>query len=149
MKTLLLLLTGTIAIIAIICGGMMLATPDGSSLKLSPISLSGTPFSNFIIPGLILLFVVGVSNLIATFTLMHRHKRFFIFHGCRYNNNWFDNSTNDFERLDILATVCFPDSRYHHAANFFSFKRESPNLKPVYFPESFPVLILIMTFKCR
>lgn len=79
MKTLLLLLTGTIAIIAIICGGMMLATPDGSSLKLSPISLSGTPFSNFIIPGLILLFVVGVCNLIATFTLMHRHKKAFSF----------------------------------------------------------------------
>jgi hypothetical protein len=79
MKTLLLLLTATIGITAVICGGMMLFSPDGSTLQLSPLLLTGTPFTDFTIPGFVLLFIVGVSNLVATFTLMHRQKNAFSF----------------------------------------------------------------------
>mgnify|MGYP003446961430 FL=1 len=79
MKTLSLLLTATIGITAVICGGMMLFSPVGSTLQLSPLLLTGTPFKDFTIPGFVLLFIVGVSNLVATFTLMHRQKNAFSF----------------------------------------------------------------------
>ena len=57
----------------------MLFSPDGSTLQLSPLLLTGTPFKDFTIPGFVLLFIVGVSNLVATFTLMHRQKNAFSF----------------------------------------------------------------------
>jgi hypothetical protein len=79
MKKLLLLLTSAVALTAIIGGGMMLATPDGSSLQLSHLLISGTSFKNFAIPGFVLLVIIGGSNLIATFTLMQRHNKAFTF----------------------------------------------------------------------
>jgi hypothetical protein len=79
MKALLLLLTSIIAITAIIGGGMMLVQPNGSSLQLSPLLLQGTPFKTFFIPGIILLLLVGGSNLIATWVIMLRRKNAFSF----------------------------------------------------------------------
>jgi hypothetical protein len=65
---------GFAALTAIISGVMLLASPDGSLLQLPLGVLSGTPFNSFTIPGIILLFVVGGSNLAAMTAVMYRHK---------------------------------------------------------------------------
>jgi hypothetical protein len=70
---------GFVALTALVCGGMMLAEPDGSTLGLASSLLTGTPFKSFLIPGLVLMVAVGFSNLTGVFTLMHRHRRSFIF----------------------------------------------------------------------
>jgi hypothetical protein len=77
MKTLLLIITCFIGITAIICGIMIIAEPNGSSLELSLVLLNHTPFNDFLIPGYVLLVVVGGSNAIAAFTLMVKQKNAF------------------------------------------------------------------------
>jgi hypothetical protein len=70
---------GFAALTAIISGVMLLASPDGSLLQLPLGVLSGTPFNSFTIPGIILLFVVGGSNLAAMIAIMYRHKMAYSF----------------------------------------------------------------------
>ena len=50
-----------------LAGGLSLALmPDGSIMKMPVSYLDGSPFSDFLIPGLILLLVLGVLPLVAT-----------------------------------------------------------------------------------
>lgn len=79
MKTLLLILTSVTALTAIISGAMLLAVPDGGSLYLPITILIETPFKNFIIPGLVLLLVVGGISIIASFSIVRRHKKAYSF----------------------------------------------------------------------
>lgn len=52
--------------IAAIAGGIaLIASPDGALLRLPTSTLSHSPFSSFLAPGLLLLFVVGLGNLLA------------------------------------------------------------------------------------
>lgn len=52
--------------VAAIGGGIALvASPDGALLRLPTSTLLHSPFSTFLIPGLLLLFVVGLGNVIA------------------------------------------------------------------------------------
>ncbi len=74
MKPFLVTLTTLVAAGAMIGGIMLLITPDGSSMQLSSSYLQGTPFSSYVIPGLVLLFLVGGSNLFASIALF-QHKR--------------------------------------------------------------------------
>lgn len=55
----------TVGVTAIAGGITLVARPDGSLLQLPVSVLRHSPFSGFLIPGLILLLVVGGANLIA------------------------------------------------------------------------------------
>ncbi|MBX7108165.1 MAG: hypothetical protein K1X61_05900 [Chitinophagales bacterium] len=65
MKTFLNLLLGFVAMSATFSGLLLIIHPDGSTLNLSTSLLSGTPFNDFSIPGLILSVVVGGTHLAA------------------------------------------------------------------------------------
>lgn len=60
-----------IAVGAIPAGVMMLLDPSGAMLGLSVEQLAGSPFSSFVLPGLALLAVIGLGNVLgawASFT---------------------------------------------------------------------------------
>lgn len=56
----------------------MISNPDGGILNLSQGLLDGTPFKNFLIPGLILTVIVGGINLIAVFYNILRHPNRYV-----------------------------------------------------------------------
>jgi hypothetical protein len=74
MKTYLVILLSIVAITAVAGGGMLLSAPDGSSLNLSLGLLTYSPFRNYFIPGLILLFIVGGSHWLALFLLIKKSE---------------------------------------------------------------------------
>ena len=51
----------------------MISNPDGSILNLSPGLLQGTPFKNYLVPGILLTVIVGGSNLLAVIYNIQRH----------------------------------------------------------------------------
>jgi len=73
MKTVLFILISFVAFTAIASGLLIISKPDGSILHLQLGVLSGTPFNNFLIPGIILVTIVGGTNLIAVFFSMQNH----------------------------------------------------------------------------
>mgnify|MGYP000995207924 FL=1 len=75
MKTLLFILLSFIAITATVSGILMISQPDGSILQLKPELLAGSPFSNYLVPGILLACVVGVVNVVAVFLNMMRHRQ--------------------------------------------------------------------------
>jgi hypothetical protein len=75
-KTLLVILTGFVGCTAIVCGSLLILQPDGNTMQLSPDVLTGTPFQNFIIPGIIL-FTVGVCNFTAFISIKRRQNTAF------------------------------------------------------------------------
>lgn len=75
MKTLLFILLSFIAITATVSGKLMISQPDGSILQLKPELLAGSPFSNYLVPGILLACVVGVVNVVAVFLNMMRHRQ--------------------------------------------------------------------------
>ena len=70
MRTLLLILISFAAFTALPAGIMMIYQPDGSSLGLSTSMLDGTPFKDFLVPGLVLAGIVGGINAIGLFVIM-------------------------------------------------------------------------------
>ena len=74
MKILLFILILFIAATSTLSGILMITDPNGGLLKLELALLSGTPFKNFLIPG-ILLSIVGGVNLIALFYNIQKHPR--------------------------------------------------------------------------
>lgn len=73
MKLLLFLLTVFVALTAIFSGALLVSYPDGSVFKLPVELLKGTPFKNFLVPGIILTVVVGGTNLVAVILNMQTH----------------------------------------------------------------------------
>jgi len=73
MKLFLFLLTAFVALTTIVCGALLASYPDGSIFGLSTGLLKGTPFSNFLVPGLLLSIVVGGTNLVAVLLNMQTH----------------------------------------------------------------------------
>ena len=67
MKTLLIILISFIALTSILSGLLMIINPDGGILNLSLSLLAGTPFKNFLIPGILLMTIVGCVNLLALY----------------------------------------------------------------------------------
>jgi hypothetical protein len=59
---------------AAVCGGVMIAVPSGELLHLSPNMLDGTPFSNFLVPGIILLCINGICQLAGGIITLRKHK---------------------------------------------------------------------------
>ncbi len=54
-----------VGIAAVLGGHALVAWPDGSAIGLPLAVLEHSPFSDFTIPGLLLVFVIGFSNLLA------------------------------------------------------------------------------------
>ena len=75
MKLFLFILLSFISVTAILSGLMMIGYPDGSALNLSSDLLHGTPFKNYLIPGILLVIFVGIINLLAVFYNMRRDPK--------------------------------------------------------------------------
>lgn len=71
----LLAVLGQLAVRALLGGGALVIAPSGEMIGLSPASLGGTPFDDFIVPGVILLVVFGLSPLIVCYALYKRRRR--------------------------------------------------------------------------
>jgi hypothetical protein len=74
-RTLLILLLLFIATTAIPSGAMLALSTDGSAFHLSVSRLEGTPFTSYLIPGLVLSLVVGGSALVAMIAIIIRHQK--------------------------------------------------------------------------
>lgn len=73
MKTLLFILVSFIAVTSTLSGLLMISNPDGGIMNLPLSLLDGTPFKDFLIPGILLTTIVGGVNLLAVFYNMQRH----------------------------------------------------------------------------
>ena len=65
MRTIMYILIAAVAITSIVSGFIMINDPNGGVIDLSTGILESTPFNDFVIPGILLLTVVGSVNLIA------------------------------------------------------------------------------------
>lgn len=74
MRRLLLAILAIVGTTALYCGIIIFSDPDGSTIGLNPELLAHSPFNDFFIPGLILAFIVGGSNLLAGVFVMGRVK---------------------------------------------------------------------------
>jgi hypothetical protein len=63
-----------IGITALLGGGALVVWADGRMLQMSVKLLAGSPFSDFLLPGVILYGAVGVHNLIACFVVAKREQ---------------------------------------------------------------------------
>lgn len=59
---------------AIISGAMLFAAPDGSFLGMTTDLLEGTPFRDYLIPGIILFLFIGVFQLLTAYGLVTHSK---------------------------------------------------------------------------
>jgi hypothetical protein len=57
---------------ALISGAMLFVAPDGRLMQWSTNELAGTPFSNYLIPGIILFFFVGVFPVFVGYGLLKK-----------------------------------------------------------------------------
>jgi hypothetical protein len=73
MKLFLFILTAFVALTAIVSGGLLASYPEGSVFSMSTGLLKGTPFNNFLVPGIVLCVIVGGTNLIAVILNMQTH----------------------------------------------------------------------------
>ena len=73
MKLILFTLVAFIAITSTLSGLLMISNPDGRILNLTLSLLNGTPFKNFLMPGILLTSLVGSINLLAVFYNIQRH----------------------------------------------------------------------------
>jgi hypothetical protein len=73
MKTLLFILISFIAVTSTLSGIFMISRPDGEILNLPISLLEGTPFKDFLVPGILLTTIVGGANLLAVFFNMQRN----------------------------------------------------------------------------
>ena len=75
MKSLLFILVSFIAVTSTLSGLLMISNPDGGIMNLPLGILNGTPFRNFLIPGILLTTIVGGVNFLALFYNMQRHVK--------------------------------------------------------------------------
>ncbi|MBL7745279.1 MAG: hypothetical protein JNN00_17525 [Chitinophagaceae bacterium] len=73
MRSLLFILVAFIGATATVSGLLMIAEPGGRILNLPLSLLDTTPFTDFLIPGILLTLLVGVINLLAVFFNLQRH----------------------------------------------------------------------------
>ncbi len=55
---------------ALISGPMLFAAPDGHLLQWTPEMLEGTPFTNYVIPGIILFLLVGAYQVVVGYSML-------------------------------------------------------------------------------
>ena len=75
MKALLFLLSAFVASTALVSGAFLVLYPDGSTFNVSTRLLVGTPFRDFVMPGLVLCIVVGGINLVAVILNLRTHPK--------------------------------------------------------------------------
>lgn len=63
-----------IALGAIPSGVLILLDPSGSRMGWTPAMLAGSPFNDFLVPGLVLLIVVGLGNLFGAWASLTRKR---------------------------------------------------------------------------
>ena len=56
----------------LISGAMLFSSPDGALIKLNTNILQGTPFNNFIIPGIILFLFIGIFPILVSYGLLRQ-----------------------------------------------------------------------------
>ena len=59
---------------AVVCGAMLIVVPTGTLLHLPPDTLKGTPFANFLVPGIILFLVIGIGQLVGGLFTIRKHR---------------------------------------------------------------------------
>ncbi len=59
---------------AAVSGTMLIVAPSGALLQTSPDMLKGSPFHDFLVPGIILFLVNGVGQLAAGILALRRHR---------------------------------------------------------------------------
>jgi uncharacterized protein len=64
-----------IAVNAVIGGALMLADPSGADLGMNTGFLGGSPFSTFLVPGLVLFVVIGIGHLTAFSLTLRKDRR--------------------------------------------------------------------------
>lgn len=74
MKTLLFILISFTALTATVSGLLLMSNPGGEIFKMPLSLLVETPFKNYLIPGIILAFLVGGSHLLAVFYNIQRNN---------------------------------------------------------------------------
>jgi hypothetical protein len=75
MRSLLFILVYFVVFTALSSGLIMVLKPDGSSLGLNLKMLDGTPFHNFLIPGLLLMFIIGGIQVLAILLSILQHPQ--------------------------------------------------------------------------
>lgn len=60
-------------------GGSLILHPDGSGLQMPLEVLKASPFTDFLIPGIVLFIVNGLGSSFALFTVLFNHKRSYLF----------------------------------------------------------------------
>lgn len=68
----LIVFTTVLSISALYGGGMLLYDPSGGALQMPTDALQGTPFSSFLIPGLVLFVLQGLFPALAVYGLLFR-----------------------------------------------------------------------------
>jgi hypothetical protein len=63
-----------VAIGALVSGAMLIIAPSGALLQAPPDMLNGSPFHDFLVPGIILFLVNGVGQLIAGVLTLRHHR---------------------------------------------------------------------------
>lgn len=56
----------------LISGAMLFSSPDGALIKLNTSILRGTPFDNFLIPGIILFLFIGIFPILVSYGLLRQ-----------------------------------------------------------------------------
>ncbi|MBL7895925.1 MAG: hypothetical protein JNK50_11585 [Bacteroidia bacterium] len=64
---------------AIYGGGSLILHPDGSGLQMPFDILKSSPFSDFLIPGIVLFIVNGLGSFFALFTILFNQKKNYLF----------------------------------------------------------------------
>jgi hypothetical protein len=73
MKTILFILICFVGLTATVSGLLMISKPNGDTMGLSLSLLEPTPFTNYLIPGIVLAILVGAVNLVAVFFNIQRN----------------------------------------------------------------------------
>ena len=63
-----------IALGAVVSGFIMIIIPDGSLINMPLSMLEGSPFKNFLLPGLILMMIVGLGNVFSGILSFRKQK---------------------------------------------------------------------------
>jgi hypothetical protein len=72
MAWILIVLLFFIGVAALISGAMLFTAPDGHLMQWSTDDLEGTPFSSYLIPGIILFIFIGIYPIFAGYSLLKR-----------------------------------------------------------------------------
>ena len=93
-----------------VAGGIgLVASPDGALLQLPGSTLVHSPFSTFVVPGLLLLLVVGISNVIAGWFAMRDrlNANAWAFAGGAVLLGWIVTEMAMLRTINVLQVLCF------------------------------------------